>query len=162
MFCETIKFPRWWSCLVLLAALGVFVAGGAVAAVVVTSFGSECARVDVKDACLLAPVLAAYLFLCWCGVIILRYRESLFTTFTVSRSGVSIENSRYGCIDVSWHEFSCATYSKVGKHIVLHSEKLQKPIAIISDASKAGPGVFPEVLKTIRLKLSSKMTERYF
>ena len=84
---------------------------------------------------LLFPVLiVAFSWVVWT---IIRYREALFTILTVSDSGVLVQNSRYGALLLNWDEISAVYYS-FGKMVILQSQKLARPLAIMS-FSKGGP-----------------------
>lgn len=90
---------------------------------------------------LLFPVLVvAFSWVVWT---IIRYREALFTTFRVSDSGVVVQNSRYGTLVLHWDEIS-AVYSSFGKMVVLHGQRLARPLAIMSFSGRGGPA--PEFL----------------
>ena len=80
----------------------------------------------------------------WCVWAMLRYREALFTTIRVSDSGVLVQNAHYGVLPLTWGDVQ-ATYSSFGKMVILQSEKLVRPLAIMSfGGGRNGPS--PEFL----------------
>lgn len=106
---------------------------------------------------LLFPVLIA-LFV-WAISLLVRYRESLFTTFRFSAAGIVVQNSRYGELVLHWHDVA-ATYSAPAKMIVLRSPKLAKPLAVMSFGGSAAPE-FIAARTMIRLRIGDRWKQRW-
>ena len=81
---------------------------------------------------LFATLVVAFSWYIW---FIVRNTESLFSTFRVSRTEITIENSRYGVLTLNWEEVARATFRKLGfagRVITLEAPQLAKPLAIMS------------------------------
>jgi len=84
----------------------------------------------------LGPAMAA--LSAWSVWVLLRYREALTTTIRVSASGVTVQNPHYGVLMINWADVQ-ATYSRIGKMLVLQSPRLARPLAIMNFATGYGP-----------------------
>jgi hypothetical protein len=117
---------------------------------------------DVKvGAYLVFPALVA--LLSWHLWALLRYREALFTTIRVFGSGIMIQNTRYGVLALNWADVR-ATYSRVGKMVVLESPKLIRPLAIMSFGGLYGqPDPYFLASKAmVQCLVGERWTERWF
>ena len=94
-------------------------------------------------------------------VTIFRYgRESLFTTFRISNHGIGIENRRYGLLQLAWPDIEGATYSQIGKTIVLNSPRLLNPIAIMYNPN-AESTEFQAAVAMVRQNLQGRFSTKW-
>jgi hypothetical protein len=77
----------------------------------------------------------------WLAINLVRNRESLFTTFHVASTGITIENRRYGALSLDWEDLTRATYTRRGM-ISLESPRLLQSLVIFNFSG--GRGLAPE------------------
>lgn len=115
---------------------------------------------EVATVYLLFPVLVVlFSWIVWAFV---SNRETLFTTFRISRAGLVVENSRYGVLIINWNEITRATYSKTGKMITLESPKLLRPLAIMSFGRNGLTPQFMAARTVIQEAIPDRWKERWF
>jgi hypothetical protein len=82
----------------------------------------------------LISVLCLTLFIvhAWVAADLIRNRETLFTTFQVTSTGITVEDARYGQLVLNCNDVTRATYRRFLGSITLDSPRLLKPIAIMN------------------------------
>jgi hypothetical protein len=114
----------------------------------------------IAEMYLLLPFVAAGFSLV--AINLVRTRESLFTTFQVSSTGITLENSRYGVLSLDWNEVTQATYCRLAKMIILESPRLWQPLVIMNFGGNSVAPEFAAARTLIRSAMRDRWIERLF
>jgi hypothetical protein len=118
--------------LAVMAATWIFIA------VVIVLWG-DLASPDFWPFALVFPVCLLLPFHICCHITsVVRNRESLFTEFIVSSTGINVSSPRYFKLSLGWNDVTRATYSRLLETITLESPRLAHPLAIMNLVVRKG------------------------
>ena len=119
---------------------------------------------SVHDRTALLFILPLFvLFFLQIALSLLIGRETFFTAFYITAAGVTIENRRYGQLQLGWHDITRAHYSRLQRCIVLRSPRLRRPLRIVSTMRERTAGaMLRTACAVLRQHLGERWSERWW
>lgn len=150
-----LKFPRLLGIVVLFLGIPLMVAVSIILLWVVI-IPLAAGRFDLTSL-LMLPIIVFFSIMIWNNI---KYWESLFTIFTVSDTGIHIENKRYGSLMLHWSDIDSASYSQLFKTIAIRSSRLERSVGICNIDTQGLSPEFEAAMELVRRHIAGRFREK--